>query len=186
MHPARACHVLVNNLADTMRCLCRIKPQSLPDTLFKRHLRCRDVDRQPSFGKAVGFYQPLHHVGIGHRGLGAPLGKGCGAGFRPSAFRPDLQTAQPVHMCDRAAACTDFDHFDHWDTHRHARSLDEPRCPRDFKFSGALRTELVDQAQLGGGAPHVETQHLSLIGFSGNARGQNGPTGGTRFHQPDR
>ena len=185
MHPARVCHVLVYDLADPTPSLCRIKPQSLSDTLFKRHLRCLHVNRQPPLGKAAGLYQSLHNVGIGHGGLCASLCKSCGSWFRACAFRSDLQTAQPIHMRDGAATGTDLDHFDHRDAHRHARPLNEPCCPCDFKLACALRSKMVDQAQFCCGSAHIETEHLTLAGFGGDACSQNSSTGRARFYQSD-
>ena len=49
-----------------------------------------------------------------------------------------------------------------------------------------LRLAVIDQADLGGGAAHVERQHLVEAALAGQRRGQDGAAGRARFDQADR
>ena len=89
-------------------------------------------------------------------------------------------------MRDGAAAGTDLHHLDHgnpqWQTGAFAEAPDA--C--DLERARGLRLAIVDQADLRGGAAHVERQHVGDAAFARDGGGEDCATGGTAFHQADR
>jgi hypothetical protein len=85
----------------------------------------------------------------------------------------------------RAAARADLDHLDDGDAHGHAGALDEALGARDLEPAGGLRAGVVDQAELGRGAAHVEGEDLGRPGRRRRLRGEDRAARGAGFHQPD-
>src|SRR5947208_523211 len=83
-----------------------------------------------------------------------------GPRLRAGTQRADLQQADVVEMGNRAAAGADLDQLQGRDAHRQAAALDEAALARDLEAVGDRGLAVVDDAELGGGAAHVEGQHM--------------------------
>ena len=140
----------------------------------------RELDR--AAGEVAGIDAAQHDVGIGHGGLGAAAAVARRAGLGAGALRADIDARQRIDRGDRAAAGADLDHLDHRDAQRQAAALEEAVLPRDLEGARMLRLAVVDQADLGGGAAHVEA--------TGPCRGRTGapapPPGWRRRPGPTR
>jgi hypothetical protein len=89
------------------------------------------------------------------------------------ALGPDRNALQRVDPRDRAAAGADLDHFDHGNAHRQARTFQEARSAIDLEHARGLGLIFLDQANLRGGATHIEGQDLGLAKTSRNLRREN-------------
>src|ERR1700737_2451248 len=72
----------------------------------------------------------------------------------------------PAVSAERAAPSAAFDHFDHRDPQRQPRPLLEAADASHLAAPRRLGTELIDQADLCGGAAHIEGNHMSKRAFS--------------------
>ena len=107
-------------------------------------------------------------IGIGHRGIGAAAAITGGTWLRTGTARPDLDAFQGIDAGDRATTGADLDHLDHRDAHRQAAALHEARRAIDLEGTGLEGATIVDQADLGGGAAHVEREDRRFVAFGGN------------------
>ncbi len=89
-------------------------------------------------------------------------------------------------MRDRAAAGADLHHLDHRNPQRQSGAFAEPPDPRDLERARGLRLAIVDQADLRGGAAHVERQHVGDAALPRDGGGEDRAAGGPAFHQADR
>jgi hypothetical protein len=87
--------------------------------------------------------------------------------------RPDL-----VDGRDRAAAGADLDHVDHRRLDRQAGALGEAVHARGLQHRRDLGAAVLDQAGLGGGAAHVEGDHIGLPAELAEQRGRLPPPAG--------
>ena len=87
---------------------------------------------------------------------------------------------------ERAAASADLHHLHHRDLQRHAAALHEAMGPVGLEAAPGRRAAVVDQADLGRGAAHVEAQEPLLAQAAGQMGGQHGAAGRPRFDQPHR
>ena len=122
--------------------------------------RCRA--RAPSASSVISPPRKLsriepaeHDVGVGDGRLGAAAAVADRAGIGAGALRPDLERADLVDPGDAAAAGADLDHVDHRQHHRMAAGVAADVIARRHR-----RLAVADQARLGGGAAHVERDHV--------------------------
>ena len=161
VHARGVGHVLVDHLDDAEAAMDR------PPGPAARRCRARApslrlaIEREAAAGEAARVDAAQHEVGVGHRRRGAAAAVAGGPGFGAGALRPDLEALELVDRGDRAAAGADLDHLDHRDAERQAAALEEAVDAADLEAARRLRPEIVDQADLGGGAAHVERQHAS-------------------------
>ena len=112
-------HVLGRGLQDRPRRLHRRKPERGTEPRH-RLVRTRRVEGHLAAEEVVGVEAAQHHVGVGHRGLGAALAVAGGAGVGAGAARPDAEQAADIDMGDGTAAGADGGVVDEERTHRHA------------------------------------------------------------------
>ena len=86
-------------------------------------------------------------------------------------------------MGDGAAAGADLDQLQGRDAHRQAAALDEAPLARDLEAVGDRRLAVVDDAELGGGAAHVEGQHVRAAVAGAEVRGDQRAGRRARFQQ---
>ena len=186
VHARRIGHVLVDHLDHRQGRHRRIQPERTAHLCRQRVLRREQVELHGSPGKPRGVVAAESQIGVGHRRMGAAAAVASRPGIGAGTFRTDADTAQAIDMRDGAAAGADLHHLDNGNTQRQARSLAEPANARDLERAGGLRLVVVDQADLGRGAAHVERQHVADAALSGDERREDRPTGRAAFHQPDR
>jgi hypothetical protein len=88
VHPARAGHALVDDLADAEGGRAGAEAQDLARPLRQRGLGGGAVDVEPPLGESRGVDIAQRHVGVGHGGGRAALAEGDGAGVRPALSGP--------------------------------------------------------------------------------------------------
>jgi hypothetical protein len=148
-------HVLVHHLGDAEGRLVEHQAEGL-----QRRLRPVGVERDGPAREILGVEPPEREVGVRHRGRLAAAPVTGGAGFRPRRMRADAQPPHPVDPGDGPAARADLHHLDDRRGDQHPRALLEPVGARDLEGVGGLRRAVLDQADLGGGAAHVEAERL--------------------------
>ena len=102
-----------------------------------------------------------HEIGIRHRRFSAAAQVARGSRVAAGAVRPDLEQTGLVDSRDAAPARPDLDHFGHRHPQRQAASAGEAVHPRHLELGCALGAAVVDDADLGGGAAHVEGDHVA-------------------------
>ena len=125
----------------------------------------------------------LASVTAGCRAAAAVAGR---AGLGAGALRPDRDALQRVEARDRAAAGADLDHLDHGMRTGRPAALQEARGAVDLEQPRGVRLEVVDQADLGRGAAHVEASARVLAGAGRHLRRKDRAAGRARFDQPHR
>ena len=179
-------HVLVDHLADAegrgpgvhregFRHVC-------PDRVGRRGL----LEAHRSAREALGVEASHDGVGVGHRGARAAAAVAGGAGLGAGARGSHLDAVELVDRRDRAAAGADLDHLDDGDAHRQAAALLEAVGAVHLKGAGEERRVVVDEADLGGGAAHVEGEDAVEVERFGEAAREDGAARGARLHQADR
>ena len=80
----------------------------------------------------------------------------------------------PVDDGDGAAARADLHHLDHGDAERQPAALEEAMGTRDLEGPRRPRLGIVDQADLGGRAAHVEGEHAIERALPGDVAREDG------------
>ena len=101
--------------------------------------------------------------------------------MRPDSEQPDL-----VDRGDRAAAGADLDHVDHRRLDRQAGPFGEAIDAPGFEHRRDFGAAILDQAGLGGGAAHIEGDHVLVAGEFAEQRRREAAARGTAFEQADR
>ena len=128
-----------------------------------------------------------HDIGVGHGGMPAAAAVAGRAGLGAGALGPDRDALQRIERGDRAAAGADLDHLDHRDAHRQAAALQEAGGAVDLESARGVRLAVVDQADLGRGAAHVEGERrASRRARAAIPRREDRAAGRAGFDQPDR
>ena len=91
-----------------------------------------------------------------------------------------------VDAGQRAAAGADLDHLDHGDAHRQAAALHEAVAAVDLEAARGHRLAVVDDADLGGRAAHVEGQDAVDAHVLGDPGRQDHAARRARFDEADR
>ena len=149
-------HVLLDDLADAKRRVEALQAERRADRLVDGDARLVERELDRAAGEVGGIDAAQHDVGIGHGGLRAAAAVARRAGLGAGAFRADIDARQRIDRGDRAAAGADLDHLDHRDAQRQAAALQEAVLPRHLEGARMLRLAVVDQADLGRRAAHVE------------------------------
>ena len=103
----------------------------------------------------VGVETAQHHIGVGDGGLRAPAAIADGAGRCARAGGANLQGADLVDPGDGAAAGAHFHHIDHREHHGMAAGV-----AAHIIAGREGGVAILDEARLGGGAAHVEGDHV--------------------------
>ena len=136
-----------------------VSSSTLSPTWASMAVRLRPrVERDRAAGEAVGIDAAQHHVGVRHGRPRAaqPIARRAGVGA--GALGPDRDALHGVDAGQRAAARADLDHLDHRDAHRQAGALHEAVAAVDLEAARGHRLAVVDDADLGRRAAHVEAQ----------------------------
>ena len=162
------------------------RPSGRADLRHDRGLCRFAVDRQRAAEQGGAVEPAQHHVGVGHRGQGSAAPVGGGTRVRPGAARADFQRPAGIDPGDGAAAGADFRQIDHRHPDRVAGAV-HPAIgvagAAHLVFGGHRHLAAGDQARLGGGAAHVETQQVGATELATGERGGDHPGGGARFHR---
>ena len=157
--------------------------------------RARAVDVEGDLAaEEVARVEPAEHevrVGDGRLGAAAAVADRPGIGAR--ALRPDAQQAARVDPGDRAAAGADLDQVDDRRPHRVAgeRQAADPgaRVAADVVVLRHRRPAVLDQADLGGRAAHVEREDVRSPERRAECGGRDHARGRARLdheHRPRR
>ena len=174
MNARRIGHVLFDDFGDTCRRPEILEAQRSADGLLQGRLGTRFIKLDLAAGEIGGIDFAQRQIGIGDGGFGAAAAIADGAGGRAGAVRPDGDAVQFVDAGDGAAAGADFHHFDDRNAHRNAGALHVAVGAGDFEFAGAFRFAIGEQADLGGGAAHVEGEDFGQRAFGGDFGGEDG------------
>ena len=186
VHARGAGHVFLDDLADAGGRPVRIQAERRADArqncvfcFLKIQLNCSASERH-----RVNAAQ--RDIGIRHRRLGAAAAVAGGAGLGARARRPDLDALQFIQARDRAATGADLHHLGHRHAQRQAAALQVAPDARHLELARLLRAAAADVADLGGGAAHVEGQHLGDAGFARDAGREDRAARRAGFHQAHR
>ena len=125
-------------------------------------------------------------VGIGYGRFRAAALIGGWAGQSAGRAWADIEQAERVLGRDGTAAGANLDHLDRLDLQRKARPLPETLVVGHLQLGADRRLAMRDQAELGGGAAHVEGQHASLAGDPAEFGGGDGAGGRAGLDQAHR
>ena len=95
-------------------------------------------------------------IGIGHRRFAAAKAVAGRSGVGAGAIWSDLEQAELVDARNAAAASADLDHLDDRHLHRQTAASLEAVDARHLELRGDHRLPLIDDADFGGRAAHVE------------------------------
>ncbi len=185
VHARSRRHVVVDDLGDAGRRLVEAEPELLAEPR-KRGARPPGIEPHAPAEKAFGREVAAHEVGIGHGRLFAALAVAGRAGNRAGAARTDAHEAEPVGRRDAAPAGADLDELDHRQAQREAAALLEALQARRLELVAPMRPPVVDQADLGGRAAHVEGDHVPPFGLPAQEGRAHRTRGGPRFDERDR
>ena len=183
MDPGRIGHALVHHLADGQRRRGGVHGQRLTHVFEGRLLRRFLGERDLAVGEVVRVETAKQQVSIGHRRMDAALLIAGRARVGAGAGRAHLHAVQFVAGGNGAAAGADLHHLDHRDFHRQTAALHETVGAVHLEGAGEQRLALVDHADLGGGAAHIEGDHRVFAELTGDLPGQDGAARRPGFHQ---
>lgn len=163
MHPRRIGHVFRHDFRDRQRREIGVQRQRPANLLRDRLSGQLGIKGDFTLREGGGIDNAEPHIGIGNGDLRAAQLVTYRAGLRAGAVGADLHPAQGIDAGDRSAARADLHHFDHRDPHRQAGSLLVAVYPTKFETAGNLRLVVVDKTNFGGGAAHIERQHLRRL-----------------------
>ena len=166
-HISGKCELPTHMLGQRLARLIRIKPERAPREKFR-------------------IVAAKRKIGVRHRRVRAAAPITGGAGISAGAFGANLNAPHAIHLRDGTAARANFHHFNHGDAQRQAGTFLEAPNARDFKSTRRLRAEIINQADLGRGAAHVEGQHFAKATLPRDKGGENRAPRWPAFHQPDR
>ena len=153
-------HGRIGNLHDAVGGLHHLHSQGIGAFFLDRLSSRLHFQGEPASQKMVRLQAAQNQVGIGHRGLSAPLPVTDGARLGSGASRPHPKDAARVHPGDRPAPGPNLHQVDH----RGANGIAGPPLGTGpglgrgahLVVLGDLGSPVLDQTHLGGGAPHVE------------------------------
>ena len=114
----------------------------------------------------------------------AAVARGAGVGAR--GLRPAGEQPERVDVRQRPAADADLDHVDRRRLDRQARAAREAVGARGLELVRDERAAVLDQAQLGRRAAHVERHQVRVAVEAAEARGGERAGGGAGLEHPDR
>ena len=145
----------------------------------------RGRERHVPSGEPVGVDPPHDHVGVGDRGTPAPAAIAGRPRGRARALRTHGEPTQLIDGGDRAASGADLDHVDDGDAKGEPASLQESIVTGHLERARHLGLIVVEEADLGRGAAHVERDDLPEPTLGGDGLRQDGAPGRARLHEPD-
>ncbi|CAB3912355.1 hypothetical protein LMG3412_04810 [Achromobacter deleyi] len=186
VHAGGVGHVLGDHVDDGLRGLRAVQAGGHGQVGLDGVARAFGLQADLAHGEAVGRHRTDQGVRIGHRRQFAAIAVGGRAGRRAGAVGADLHHAQVVDARDRAAARAYLDHLDDRDADGQAGALQVAVHAAELEAAAHLRFKVVDVADLGGGAAHVERQRAGRAGLLGNVLRQDRAARGAGFDQAHR
>ena len=178
-------HVLVDHLMDAPRRAQEIDLEGPGDLVRDRLPRLVEVEAHFAAEEILRAEVAEHQVGVSDRRLCAAAVIAHRPGFGAGTIRADLQQAELIDPRDTAAAGADFNHLDDRHLEREAAAFFEAVDPGSLEICGQERLAAVDQADLRGGAAHVEGDHPLKLFAGAVEDGGQGAGRGTGFDQTD-
>ena len=166
--------------------ICVVRSSGPATARANARLAASGCKRHGSAGEPVAVNASEHQVRVGD---GRVLATAAVAGrprIRTRAPRPHRDLAELVDASHRAAARPDLDHLDHRNPQRQSASPEKTGGAVDLETPRRVRGEPVDQADLRGGATHVEGDDLLVGALGCDPAGQHRAARRPRFDQPDR
>ena len=186
MHAGGVGHVLIHQLVDAPCRLGHRQPHRSGDPGLDGPAGRFGVEFHAAAQEVVRIEVSEDQVGIGDGRLGPAQAVADRARVRPGRLRSDLEQPELVDPGYRTSPRPDLDHLDHRHLHRQTRALPEPVPPVDLEVVSDRRTPVRNDAQLGGGAPHVEGEQVVHPGVRTEGCRRQCAGGRARFQQPDR
>ena len=159
VHAGGSGHVLVDHPVNRHRGIVGRQPQAIPQSRHGGSGR-GDVQVHLPAQEEIWVEVPEQEVGIGDRRHGpAPTVAGR-TGVRPGAFRPHRGKPEGSHAGEASSARPDLDEVDDGNPQREPAPLGEAVDARGLYLSGHHGPAVLDQAGLGGGPAHVESEDV--------------------------
>ena len=183
-------HVGVGEAVDPVGRLQPRHPQRSGHLDIHRSLGGGPVESPATPGDRMGVEVAENQVGVGHRHLRPAGAVADGAGYGACALRTHVRRPSPVDPEDAAATCSHFGDVEGRDPDREPSPLDEQATlvhpATDLVLGSFEGLAVLDQGSLGGGAAHVERDHVGFPEPGGEGPGGDHARGGTRLDQPHR
>jgi hypothetical protein len=158
----------------------------LDDPFGCRALCARYIQIHLPTGKGNRIDAAQHDIRVGHCRFCAAAAVTHGSGVRACAIRSDDDPTKSIDAGDRAAAGTDFDHFDHRNTQRQSAAFEKSVNARHLESTRGLRLSLVDQTDFRRCATHIERYNFVEAVLPRNARSKDRSAGRSGFDKTDR
>ena len=178
-------HILINHLNHAKCCHISGKCELPTHMLGQRLARLIRIKPERTTREKLRIVAAKRKIGVGHRRVRAATPVTGGARISAGTFGAHLNAPHAVHLRDGTATRADFHHFNHRNAERQARALLEAPNARDFKSARCLRAEIINQADLGRGAAHIEGQHLIEATLPRDKRREYRTPRRAAFHQAD-
>ena len=178
-------HVFAHHLADPERSHLRLQVERRADAGCQRVRRGLLVKHDAPAREFRRVDAPHRQIGIGDRGPGAALAVAGRPRLGARALRPHGDAAQAVDDGDGAAAGADLHHLDHGHAQRQPAALEEAMGARDLEGPRRPRLGVVDQADLGGRATHVEGEYAVETALPRHVAREDGAAYRSRFDEAD-
>ena len=179
-------HVFFNNFRNAGGRPKRVHGQRSADAVLQRLRRQCRIELDVATGKAVRVDTAELHIRIGDCGLGAAVRITRWPRLRTGGVRTHGDARQTVDTPDRATTGADLDQFDDRNAHRQAAAFQVAIDAADFEAPRTFGLSVIDQANLRGGATHIEGQHIVQAAFTGDVCSQDCAAGRPGLDQPDR
>ncbi len=178
-------HGRVRDPVNAVRRLIHRYPQRTGDLRLDSRRRGLGVEGQFAAHQIIRIDEAQHHVGVRHRGHGAALAVANRSRHRACAFRPDGQGAAWINPHQTAATGPNLGDIDGRHAHVMAAALQQSGGVIDagahVNFTDPVKGAAFDNRRLGGGAAHVECQHVLESQLGRDLRAADDTGGGTGF-----
>ena len=174
-------HLGDRDIDDRLRRAGRAHRERIGDLLQDPQGRGLGVERHLTAEEIIRIEPPQHEIRVGDRRLGSPAAVAYRPGIGTRALRADLERSDLVDPGDAAAARTHLDQIDH----RHHDRV-AARVSADVVARGHGGLAFAYQARLGGGAAHIEGDHVGESQRASRLRGSDDSSDGPGFHHRHR
>ena len=163
VNPCRCGHALHHHFVDPQRRLLHRQAQGVGHA-GNSPLRRRQIQLHSPTQKETGVVITQHQIGVGHGWLDATLAITGRTRRRTCRARANFEQTHLVYGRDGAATRANFNHLNDGRLDRQARATCETVDPCRLHHRRDLGAAVLNQASLGGGAAHVERNHVRLTG----------------------
>ena len=189
VHTRGRCHVLVDDRDDAIgHALDGQGVDEVQRTRERLDRSCRRMTAElhRAARKRIGIEMADDQVGIRDGRLVTAALITSGPGLRSGAAGTDLEQVQAVETRDASAPRPDLDQLHGGDIDRHSAARGKPPLATGFELVGDQRRIVLDDAELRGGSPHVEGQHIRHARALGEIGGRDRAGGRAGLEQLDR